>query len=436
MESAEKEFRILESLRCETDKVYHQLARPFQNAGVEVALDNLERLNFTLLAYVMGAGKTFILFMILNQLKKRTVIFGPKIMLPKYLVEAKKWDYYGSVQLITKDSDFRKEADCYVVSYDYAKLHISKLHSLGIEVCVQDEIHMCKSVDSIRTQRILSFCQGKKNISLTGTPFVKGPCDIYPILSYLCPESIDNASFFAFAKRYTRAFQDSYGWRFEGLKNGEELAQRLRVLGGMIRPPREKILGHLPKFSVEVVKLNSDYQKTYFDREELANAKIDIPFDKISEMRSAYAEAKIAPSIEYIKLLLEEGEKLVVFAHHKKVVDAVVEEFTSLRLDGSMNSCERQRSIDSFQNNDGEKMIVCSLTSAGVGIELTASSVAVFVEYDWAASTNDQCIARMVRQGQEKFVRIFYLVVADTLDEYIISTNIKKMDISERILKN
>ena len=70
MESAEKEFRILESLRCETDKVYHQLARPFQNAGVEVALDNLERLNFTLLAYVMGAGKTFILFMILNQLKK------------------------------------------------------------------------------------------------------------------------------------------------------------------------------------------------------------------------------------------------------------------------------------------------------------------------------------------------------------------------------
>ena len=437
MESAEKEFRILESLRCQTDKVYHQLLYQYQNAGVELIIDNLSRLRFCLLADGVGVGKTCQTIVACGMLGRRTLVVVPKMLLIKWQREVEKFGNGAKASIISKPGDFEKANGLFVItSYDYAKLHLAKFHRFEFKVIVFDECQFLKSSESARTKRLLPFAEGKKVICITATPFTKCPTDVWPILYHLCPESIDGAGFYAFALRYMYKVTDNYGHEmFRGGKNLQELGQRLRCFG-MIRRTKEKILPYLPKFSIEVVELETGYKRKAFDRLDFVGEVLALPLDEISSARAEYAEAKKTLALDFIRLMLENEEKIVIFAHHKTMVDYLVTELKCLKIDGSMSPTERQKSLDSFQNNPEELAIVCSISACAFGIELTASSIAIFVEYSWSAEENMQALGRLVRIGQTKHTNCYYTVCKDTMDAYMIKKCIEKERVSNNILTN
>ena len=76
----------------------------------------------------------------------------------------------------------------------------------------------------------------------------------------------------------------------------------------------------------------------------------------------------------------------------------------------------RQKNIDAFVNDDDVHVIVCSLTAAGVGINLQVASNVVLAELSWTAAEQTQAIDRVHRIGQEQPVTAWRIIAAQTID--------------------
>lgn len=161
-------------------------------------------------------------------------------------------------------------------------------------------------------------------------------------------------------------------------------------------------------------------------------AKFELDFMKYSEIRHKVAVAKIPYAVQYIWLKLNEYEKVVVFAHHQDVIDALNIAFrdkvqTEVIVGGQTEE-KRQRAMDNFQENPKCRLGIVSITVA-VGFHLTASRYAVAVELDWRPTVMQQAEDRLHRIGQKQEVLIDHLVFNNSTDSMKIKEIIQKQDI-------
>ena len=113
----------------------------------------------------------------------------------------------------------------------------------------------------------------------------------------------------------------------------------------------------------------------------------------------------------------------MVFVHHKRVVEAIQKKFpTASVIVGGQSAKARQKNVYSFQHGD-TPLIICSLQAGAVGLTLTASRCAVFVEYPWSPSLLNQTQDRIHRLSQTKDCFIYYLYAKNSIDEYRLNTN-------------
>ena len=63
---------------------------------------------------------------------------------------------------------------------------------------------------------------------------------------------------------------------------------------------------------------------------------------------------------------------MIVFAHHKKVLDGVQEKlgkgYEAMRIDGSTSMQLRKKAMDDFQQKASVRLAILSITAAGVGL--------------------------------------------------------------------
>src|SRR5690606_646396 len=132
-------------------------------------------------------------------------------------------------------------------------------------------------------------------------------------------------------------------------------------------------------------------------------------FEEMTAARRETARAKIDAAIEHIKESLESSTKIVVFAHHKDIIDRLVSDlgdYGAVRVDGSTPMAERQTAVDRFQSDEDCRVFVGSIGAAGVGLTLTASSHVIFVEFPWTPSEISQAEDRCHRIGQANSVLV------------------------------
>jgi SWI/SNF-related matrix-associated actin-dependent regulator 1 of chromatin subfamily A len=121
---------------------------------------------------------------------------------------------------------------------------------------------------------------------------------------------------------------------------------------------------------------------------------------------------------EWIDSFLESADrKLVVFAHHVKIVDELSQRYGGLRVSGRDSMEDRQHAVDSFQNDPESRVIVLNLKAGSVGLTLTAASDVLFVEQGWTPAEHDQAEDRCHRIGQVNHVQAWYMICATTIDE-------------------
>jgi superfamily II DNA/RNA helicase len=162
-------------------------------------------------------------------------------------------------------------------------------------------------------------------------------------------------------------------------------------------------------------------------------------FTEISKLRHETAVAKIPSVIDFLHACLDDdGGKIVLFAHHHDVVNAIAQEFgiSSVVLTGETGQTDRQAAVDRFQSDPDCKLFIGSITAAGLGITLTASSHVIFAELDWVPGNITQAEDRMHRIGQTNSVLVQHLVLDGSLDAQMARTLIEKQQVIDKALND
>ena len=75
--------------------------------------------------------------------------------------------------------------------------------------------------------------------------------------------------------------------------------------------------------------------------------------------------------------------------------------------------------IDKFQSDKNCRVFIATLSTCGVGIDLTCADVCVFVSRSYTPAINDQAESRLHRSGQKNVVNIITLITQGTIEEKI-----------------
>src|SRR5690606_21428626 len=164
-----------------------------------------------------------------------------------------------------------------------------------------------------------------------------------------------------------------------------------------------------------------------------SNAEIIV---QIEQLKQAAVRGKLEACIDWIEDFIEAGEKLVVFATHKFVIDRLMEKFNgnAVKIDGSTPMGDRNIAVERFQNDPTTQLFFGNIKAAGVGLTLTAASNVAFIEFPWTPGELQQAQDRCHRIGQKFTVNIRYLMVPGTIEEDIAKLLDKKTKVLDAVL--
>lgn len=131
--------------------------------------------------------------------------------------------------------------------------------------------------------------------------------------------------------------------------------------------------------------------------------------------------------------------KSVVFSQFTEFLTIIQNEleaegFSCLRFDGSMNQAERSRVLSCFKgeseqaNKDGKvyEILLISLKAGGVGLNLVCAQQVFLMDPWWSYAVEAQAIDRIHRMGQQNTVKVYRMIVENSVEENILKIQEKK----------
>lgn len=438
-----------------------------QKAAIEYTLERKD----VLIADEMGIGKSPTSVGISNCLPDAQwiLIVCPASMKLVWEAEFRRFDTKNlSVGVAGKTYP---DTDVCIINYDILKKYRKDLRAREFDMMVVDESHYLKSGKADRTKEVFGGIKrdsnkkiierippiaAKRRIFLSGTPMLNGkPKEMWSLIQALDPNGL-GADWMTFARRYCGLFEikrfnpaigreERVGWKWDGAENLEELQTIMRQRF-MIRRLKKDVLKDLPPKTRQVIVLEAKKNLTnLFEREIVAYDDYvktqgedftSPPFGEIAKIRKEVGIATVPFIIDYIKEVLNEAKKIVVWGYHHEILDRLAEEFSgnSVLIDGRVSAENRQKAIDAFQNDSRIQIFFGQIQAAGIGITLTAASLEIFAETDWVPANITQAEDRCWRIGQKNNVLIRHVVLKGSLSERMIHKVIAKQEIADKTL--
>jgi len=420
---------------------------PYQRAGTAQIL---HRRNL-LLADDMGLGKTAQVVVAIRYLRGRNPGFKGLILCPATLKdwwrqELSRWAGIEDVYVLQgqKEDQEGKSSSITIANYDIVAAHEARLTERPWDIVVCDEGHLLRNRSAARTQVAFGLGRHKgikaaKKVVLTGTPILNRPGELYQVLKWLDPIGWPNNR--AFQVWFCDGHLDRFGfWNAKGSSNLPLLQQRLyRTV--LVRRRKDQVLKYLPPKVRQILYLDPETEAVTPLGKESAWATLlgispsDSPeavydrliavsggFEEISQIRRELGVAKLPTVIRYLRTVLDQKDKVVVFGHHHDVIQGLQDAFAdeAVSLTGETPAAARGELVRRFQEDPKVRLFVGSIQAAGLGLTLTAADLAVFAELDWVPANMLQAEDRLHRIGQERPVHIQLLVVNESLDARIV----------------
>jgi SWI/SNF-related matrix-associated actin-dependent regulator of chromatin subfamily A-like protein 1 len=310
------------------------------------------------------------------------------------------------------------------------------LAQFDFQCVIADESHSLKERTSQRCQIGMPLLEkAKRLVLLSGTPALARPVELWAQMSCIAPDLFGSYNYYT--KQYCNARRGRFGYDVSGLSNADELHQKLRQV--MVRRLKSDVLKELPpkqrsiipiKISAESANacrdLMTDLKETRVSVDDLVGQDAaSAHFEARHLLMMAYQQSGIGKAKSVGEFLLDwltgsGTQKILVFAHHKDVMDvleqAVAKKFKGgghMRIDGSVPPKERALRVKKFQTSPNIRVAILSMTAAGVGLTLTAASSVLFAELHWTPGVLAQAEDRCHRIGQVNAVNVMYAVCKD-----------------------
>jgi SWI/SNF-related matrix-associated actin-dependent regulator 1 of chromatin subfamily A len=493
----EAHFKALESSRA-TDAAIEIPAPgklsylPYQKAGVKFMTDRQASLN----ADEPGLGKTIQAIGTINANPeiRYTLVVAPTSLIKNWAREAGKWLTRDTFIEVVEDNELPEYVSVLLPDLDtatpnrnvfvitnYERLYRNPhLMATKWDAVIVDECHYVKNPEAKRSLAVYKVTSETKwKMYLSGTPMMNRPVELQPILGILDPERFgsplrpndpeERKKRWHFLKRYCDAHQELRGrewrWVFDGASNLDELQERLRSTL-MIRRLKQDVLLELPPKRRSIIPLETKWVepeniKRQLEAMEAADAELrlarteddraayaaaaeklkylnEVAFEDMAKYRHMLALSKVPAATDYITTLLESGvEKIIVFAHHRDVLEALqtnLGAYSPTLIYGGMNTEVRDQAVQRFQNDPTCRVFLGGIQAAAEGLTLTAASHVVFVEVDWVPAKITQAEDRAHRIGQLDIVFVHQLIIDNTLDAYMIKKVVWKQEVADKAL--
>ncbi|WJM14811.1 DEAD/DEAH box helicase [Microbacterium arborescens] len=405
----------------------------------------------------------------------------PNVVKMNWAREVERWTPQRRATVISGDGDqIDAFADVFIVNYEVLDRHLSWLGSIGLRGMVVDEAHFIKNLGSQRSQNVLALAGRIREqvrdplmLALTGTPLINDVEDFDAIWRFLgwtngekpgpvLMERLDETGLTPADKAFYPAARDAV------------------ISMGIVRRKKKDVAADLPdKLVADLpVQLDDEYGRSIRQAEHELGERLAARYRRIIEARGdrvligeadsdivrlvatqeleeskaagtgaenvftmvrRIGQAKAVLAADYAAQLQRSVGKVVFFAKHIDVMDAAEAHFAAaglrtVSLRGDQTATARQDAIDAFNNDPDVAIAVCSLTAAGVGVNMQAASNVVLAELSWTAAEQTQAIDRVHRIGQEEPVTAWRIIAAHTIDTKIAELIDSKQGLAARAL--
>lgn len=390
----------------------------------------------------MGLGKTIQMAATMkNNAKRRTLLFAPLAMIETwsgimqrsgfnvFLIDTKEWICVGSMH--------PKRPSVYITNYEKI-LHYEKLF-VGVggwDRIVLDESHKIRTGGGTIAKAMRKVVAPIR-WAMSGTPLVNKRTDIVSQLAFL-------------------GIPVSSSWTWES--HYEEIIRQILIHRSLdsLRttlpdaPPVPFVEEKILKFDSEAeaafyrliqgsihAALASRYARDMLTAQE--KLKLLVRLRQISVHPQVYINAKRREDDEYdrpawkgsatklnalVQLITEEAHsdhKYLVFCQFHDEMDliaqhlvnnGIVEDGEIQQYHGGMSYGARSAALEEAKS-DSCRVLLIQLHSGGVGLNLQEFDRCVFMSPWWTSALMDQAIARAVRMGQRRVVRVIHLKIAE-----------------------
>jgi SWI/SNF-related matrix-associated actin-dependent regulator 1 of chromatin subfamily A len=325
-------------------------------------------------------------------------------------------------------------ADITIINYDvlqYAQTNMDRYNCL-----VLDECHRIKNPKAARTKAAMLAMKKISHVyALSGTPIPNRPIELWPVLHGL---GIYRGGWFDFAARYARLFSAPWGLDASGASNLPELKAMMKP--HVLRRKKEDIFKDYkePQVSLITFDLPNDKREQTFDADALvANPNALLAFEGLAEIMREAGMRKVQYAADFIDDLLQSGEPVVVFAHHKDVVQALQDELKVHKpviVVGDTTRLKRDMAIKDFQAGK-TKCIIGNIAAMSEGVDLSAADTIVFVECTWSTSALEQASSRVENINKSGIPPVIYiLTIRASLDHTVLAKVLKKLNVVSQII--
>jgi superfamily II DNA or RNA helicase len=392
------------------------------------------------------------------------LVVVPSVVKTNWAREAARWTPRHPVTVVQGDGEAVDGfADIVVLNYEVLDRHMGWLSDFDFRGMVVDEAHFIKNKTSQRSQRVLALSDRIRSraarpllMALTGTPLINDIDDFRAIWQFL--GWIDDSKPLG---ELMDALEDT---GLTPADRGFHAAARQCVIDlGIVRRRKIDVAADIPARRIADLPVELDeragrsiraaerdladrmvarYETALANRSdprvegidhdlvrrvarwELKDATTAKSGENVFTMMRRIGQAKAELAADYAAQLARSAGKVVFFAKHIDVMDAAEQtfarqgvRFSSIR--GDQTPKARQANIDAFVNDPDVAVAVCSLTAAGVGLNLQVASNIVLAELSWTDAEQTQAIDRSHRIGQTEPVTAWRIIAAQTIDARI-----------------
>jgi len=326
-----------------------------------------------------------------------------------------------------------------------------------------DESTTIKNPGAKRTKNILGLSKlAKYRRILTGSPVTKSPLDLYTQCFFLDPFLLEHNSYYSFRSRYALMRTANFNGRsvqiVVGYHNLGELSKKLEPFS--YRVLKDDCLDLPPKtFMKRIIQLTPEQKRVYQQMKTSAlaflNGKMVTTMNVITQLMrlqqitcghfkaddGSIQNIKNNRITELMDVLEEVEGKAIIWAHWRHDIDIIVKSIEEqypgsvVTYYGDTSTEDRQKAIKKIQDPESKvRFLVGTTQTAGYGITLTGASTMIYYSNGYDLEKRQQSEARIDRIGQEKPMTYIDIIAEDTVDEKIVMSLRKKVNIATEIM--
>jgi len=371
-----------------------------------------------------------------------------ELLPPKILVEADP-SIAKSVKSLLNYAK-RREADLIVLgTHARSALPRAFLGSFAETVLLHSKLPMLlagphvqdRPIDHILFTTASRTVRARFKACLTGTPLENHLGEFYSLVDLVVAGSLGDLS--SFREKFVTP---------ETISREEMDFLKLKAKPLVLRRTKAEILSELPPKIETTIRLpfEQKQEKIYRDIALSWNEKVKdsilnqgeaksqlLMLTALLRLRQACSDPAAIPHIKYsdeppkvtvlmeaLQEVTESGESALVFTQFLHTFDRIKKELKqrnilSFSLHGGTSRVERERILKEFQNTPAGAVLLMTLKTGGVGLNLIKASYVFHLEPWWNPAVESQASDRAHRIGQQKPVQVYRYLMRGSVEEKI-----------------